>query len=123
MDKLSLRYWTSLVEPRECVKLPFKCDPEEYEQWLTGELTLASVDVEDWARSWNRTVDRGERGIVQYYGGNRIEIRLVWNTTGTRDIYLFKYDWDKSKISEEDRWTCEDGYVDGVYYSYPHIWW
>ena len=55
---MSLTYWTSLVEPRECVKLPFKCDPDEYEQWLTGEITLANVEVEDWVSSWNRTVTR-----------------------------------------------------------------
>lgn len=45
-----------MVEPRECVKLPFKCDKDEYEPWLTGELTLGNVDVDDWAYKWNRTV-------------------------------------------------------------------
>ena len=38
-------------------------------------------------------------------------------------MYLFKYTWDDDKLKEEDRWTCEDGYVDGVYNSYPDLFW
>lgn len=52
-----------------------------------------------------------------------MEIRIVFNTTGTRDMYVFKYTWDESKLDAEYKWSCEDGYVEGAYKSYPHLFW
>ena len=43
------------MEPKECVKLPFKCELEEYDPWLVGTLTLADVDTTGWPPSWNWT--------------------------------------------------------------------
>lgn len=40
-----MTYWTTLVEPKACVKSPFECQLNEYETYLEGDLELKNVNV------------------------------------------------------------------------------
>ena len=45
---MELTYWTSLIEPRSCLKKLAGCDKEEFETYLNGELSINNVDVRNW---------------------------------------------------------------------------
>ena len=48
-DKLSLHYWTQLVESRECLRQPFDCNLSEFDQYLEGEYVLTNVpNMQNW---------------------------------------------------------------------------
>ena len=66
-ERLSITHWTSLEEPRSCLKKLRGCDRDDYELFFNGELTLSNVDVKDWS-TWNRPGD-----------GDWLKIRLAFD--------------------------------------------
>ena len=97
-ERMSLEYWTTLLEPKRCVRDPFECDLNEYIQLLEGDLTLKNVATEGWKE------------------GAHVEMRLAFNQftvsdVNTYDVYKFYYSWKNEESLEiKQGWKCEDGY-------------
>ena len=47
-ERLHLTYWTSLEEPRSCLRKDFPCILEEFKTFFNGILTLKNVKIDDW---------------------------------------------------------------------------
>ena len=73
-EKMELKYWTTLVEPKKCVKAPFGCPIKDYEQILEGEITLSNINVYDWPPIYNANTNGGNKYSTK--GNNLLEIRL-----------------------------------------------
>ena len=51
---MELTYWTTLNEPRQCLRNDYPCKPhEQFVPTLNGVLTLKNVNVGNWQDSYN----------------------------------------------------------------------
>jgi len=104
-----MTYWTTLVEPKRCVKDPFDCDLKEYTTYLEGDLTLKNVNVAEFAPVFTPGAD-GKPGT------DMVEFRLAFNqhykaNVNVYDIYRFTYPWTLANIGLKEGWTCKDGHA------------
>ena len=79
-EKMKLTYWTTLEEPRSCLRKVYPCRKEDFEPFLNGEFWLENVPIAGWDPVHNTAT-----------GVENIELRLALNKhkldpeTGTID--------------------------------------
>ena len=56
-ERMELTYWTSLLEPKECVRDPYRCDHKLYIPRFEGELSLTNVSITGWNDVYNLTTE------------------------------------------------------------------
>ena len=100
-ERFNLTYWTTLIEPKRCVKDPFDCDLKEYTTYMEAQLELKNVDVSD--------LDK----VGKF---SEIEIRLAFNQidkalVNVYDIFKFTFPWSKQNLKLREGWKCVDGYA------------
>jgi len=100
-EQFNLTYWTTLIEPKRCVKDPFECDLKEYTTYLEGDLELKNINVANFEDN----------------GKDELEIRIAFNQhekalVNVYDIYKFLFTWSKSNIKLNEGWRCIDGYAE-----------
>ena len=71
---MDMTYWTTLVEPKECRKAPFKCSKDKYEKLFEADVTLKNINVKDWVAVYDETKKINSLEIRfafdQYQAGN-----------------------------------------------------
>jgi len=65
---MELTYWTTLLEPKSCVKGPYECDLDQYIPRLEGDLTIKNVSVSRWKDEYVERTDN-----------DRLEMRLAFS--------------------------------------------
>ena len=94
-ERFQLTYWTTLIEPKRCVKDPFECDLKEYMTYVEGDFELKNVNVADYtddgtsAMQFRLAFDQHTKALVNVY-----------------DIYKFTFPWTKQNLSLKEGWKC-----------------
>mmetsp|Transcript_17749 Transcript_17749/g.27439 ORF Transcript_17749/g.27439 Transcript_17749/m.27439 type:complete len:145 (+) Transcript_17749:151-585(+) len=126
---MELTYWTSLLEPKKCVRDPYGCDLDQYIPRLEGDLVIRNVkEVNNWRQDYSENENRDKldlrlafRQELKYAENEIYSIGPTINkpsipsdSEGTYDVYdvlRFVYKYNKDKINLKEGWSCDDGFV------------
>ena len=117
---MKLEYWTSIHEPRSCLRQTYPCSLADFEPYFNGLLTIENVPVSEWKPVYDEEsrADKIEMRVAfdKYFlddaTGSVDENRL---DTGEMDqvvydVLRFVYKWNKDDIGKEQGWECIDGH-------------
>ena len=57
IEKMSLEYWTTLIEPKRCKVDPYGCPTAEYDKYLEASLKIMNVNVQGWDNGGKDSVE------------------------------------------------------------------
>ena len=127
---MTLTYWTSRVEPKKCLRDPYRCDLSQYDSQIEGDLSIENVQVENWKDAYDassdtdklemrlafiQTILENESVAPQYSLGSTAN-QEPSNSESSQayeifDVLKLTYKWNKDQIGEKAGWTCDDGFV------------